>query len=360
MSPRSTRRALAATCALALVPAGIAQAATKTVSMGVPPANQKAFEPYSADVNAFFPNDITVHRGDKVAFVPAGFHSLDIPKKSARPLALAGPSGQVIAGVNDPAGTPYWFNGQPDIEIVPALLTNQNWSKTLTYNGKSQVLSGLPLGENLKPVTVKFTKTGTFTYYCDVHPGMKAKVHVVAPKAKSPSKKSDAKRVAKQVSAALKTAKSLQNPKLGKNDISVGNSGAGGVEIFKFFPATRNVAVGTTLTFSMSPKSFDIHTATTGPGNPEGDPSSFLGKLAGSISGPPPFDQAGVYPSDAPGTVASLTPTTHGNGFWGTGLMDTASASPLPPSGQVKIDAAGTYDFYCLIHPFMHLQVTAS
>jgi plastocyanin len=358
VSPRSIKLAFAA-CAVTLVPTGLAQAATKTVDMGVPLANQKALQKLAADVNAFFPNDITVHRGDKIAFVPTGFHSLEFPKKGSAPLPLAGPSGQTIANDNDPGGAAYWFNGQADIEFLPAMLT-QNWGKTFAYNGKTQVLSGLPLGENLKPVTVKFTKTGTFTYYCNVHPGMKAKVHVVAPKAKSPSAKSDAKRVKKQVAAATKTAKALQNPTVGANDVSVGNSGAGGVEIFAFFPATKSVAVGTTLTFSMSPKSLDLHTATTGPGDPEADPNSFLGKMAGSIGGQPPFDQAGVYPSDAPGTVASLTSTTHGNGFWGTGFMDASAATPLPPSGQVKVDAPGTYNFYCLIHPFMHLTVTAS
>jgi len=354
----SPRIALAAT-ALALVPASLAHAATKSVDMGTPIANQKALQQYGADVNAFFPSQITVHRGDKVKFVPTGFHSLEFPKKGKAPLPLAGPSGQTIANYNDPGGTPYWFNGQPDIEFLPAMLT-QNWGKTFAYNGKSQVLSGLPLGENPKPVTVKFTKTGTFTYYCNVHAGMKAKVHVVAPTAKAPSKKSDAKRVKKQVAAAMKTAKALQSPTIGANDVQVGNSGAGGVEIFAFFPATKSVAVGTTLTFSMSPKSLDLHTATTGPGDPEADPNSFLGKMAGTIGGQPPFDQAGVYPSDAPTGVASLTSTTHGNGFWGTGFMDASSATPLPASGQVKVAAPGTYNFYCLIHPFMHLTVTAS
>ena len=360
MSPHSCKLALAATCAFVLAPATFAQAATKSVDMGTPIANQKAMQALGADVNAFFPNDITVHRGDKVQFVPTGFHSIEFPKKGTAPLPLAGPSGQTIAGAKDPAGADYWFNGQPDIEFLPAMVTNQGWGKTFNYSGKNQVLSGLPLGENLKPVTVKFTKNGTFTYYCNIHPGMKAKVHVVAPKAKSPSKKSDAKRVKRQVAAALKTAKKLQKPTVGDNDLLVGNGGAGGVEVFAFFPATKNVKVGTTLTFSMSPGSRELHTATTGPGDPEADPNSFLGKLAGSIGGQPPFDQAGVYPSDAPGTVASLTPTTHGNGFWGTGFLDASSASPLPASGQVTIGAAGTYTFYCLIHPFMKATVTAS
>jgi plastocyanin len=352
--------ALAAAGLAVLVPAGAAQAASKTVDMGVPPANQKALQNLGADVNAFFPNSVTIHRGDKVKFAAVGFHSLDLPAKGGAPLPIAGPSGATVANDNDAAGAPYWFNGQPDIEFTGALVPPLNFGKAFTYNGKSRVVSKLPLGANLKPVTVKFTKTGTFTYYCNVHAGMKGKVHVVARKAKAPSAKSDAKAVKKQVAAAIKTAKALQNPTVAADTVQVGNAGKGGVEIFAFFPAAKTVPVGTTLTFAMSAKTLDLHTATTGPGDPENDPSSFLGKMANSIGGQPPFDQAGVYPSDPPTGVASLTPTLHGNGFWGTGFMDGSAASPLPSSGKVTIAAAGTYSFYCLIHPFMKAVVTAS
>jgi plastocyanin len=330
--------------------------------MGVPPASQKAFEKLGADVNAFFPSTITIHKGDKIKFAPVGFHSLDIPGKGQIPLPLAAPSGKTIAGDNDPAGNPYWFNGQPDLEFSSGIVPpNLKWGKTLRYSAKASVRSGLPLGDKLPPVTVKFIKTGTFTYYCNVHPGMKAKVHVVAAKARIPSAKSVAKAVKKQSSADLRTAKTLQNPTVPGNTVQVGNSGKGGVEIFAFFPGTKTVPVGTTLTFAMSARTFDVHTATTGPGDPENDPNSFLGKLSASIAGQPPFDQAGVYPSDSPTAApASLTPTLHGNGFWGTGVMDRSAATPLPPSGQVTIGAPGTYTFYCLIHPFMKAVITAS
>ena len=40
--------------------------------------------------------------------------------------------------------------------------------------------SGLPLGEKLKPVTVTFKKTGRFTYFCNIHAGMKGTVTVKA------------------------------------------------------------------------------------------------------------------------------------------------------------------------------------
>jgi plastocyanin len=60
-----------------------------------------------------------------------------------------------------------------------------------------------------------------------------------------------------------------------------------------------------------------------------------------------------AYPSDPPGAVAGLTPQSHGNGYWSSGVLDTTSASPLPASSRVRFDAPGTYTFYCLIHPFM-------
>ena len=65
-----------------------------------------------------------------------------------------------------------------------------------------------------------------------------------------------------------------------------------------------------------------------------------------------------MYPSEAPGTGATLTPALHGNGFWSTGAMDTASGSPLTSSNAVRFGAPGKYDFYCMIHPFMKATVT--
>ena len=117
------------------------------------------------------------------------------------------------------------------------------------------------------------------------------------------------------------------------------------------------IPTGTSLTFRMHPASYDIHTATTGPGNPETEPSSYLGQIAAGFN-QPVFDPRAVYPSEAPGTGATLTPTLHGNGFWNSGAMDRASGTALASSNAVRFGAPGTYDFYCMIHPFMHLKVT--
>ena len=51
---------------------------------------------------------------------------------------------------------------------------------------------------------------------------------------------------------------------------------------------------------------------------------------------------------------AGLDPTSHGNGFANVGALDRDSGTPLPPSGTIKFTQPGTYQFICLIHPFMH------
>jgi plastocyanin len=201
-------------------------------------------------------------------------------------------------------------------------------------------------------VTVKFAKTGSFTYYCDIHSGMKATVKVVAKSKSVPSAKADAKRVKDQVAKALAVAKAAPKTKPPAGTVDVGVAGKGGVEYFGMVPAKTTVPRGTTVTFRMSPGTYEDHTATIGPGNPDKEPASYLGAIAKSFEGAV-LDQKGVYPSEAPGTTATLVPTLHGNGFWNSGVMDGSSATPLPASNKVTFGAPGTYDFYCLIHPFM-------
>src|SRR3954470_6263628 len=226
------RSALFIAAALALVVPCAAQAATKSVTIGVPAAKKAAFDKLGADVNAYFPNKITIHRGDKVKFTaPNGLHSVQFPAKGRAASLLISP-GAPIAGIRDAAGLPYWFNGQPDLELTPSLL-DVAFGKSLSYDGRQDLQSGLPFTR--RPLTVKFTKTGTFTYFCNVHSGMKGKVTVVGPGSKIPSAK-DAQAVKKQVAGALKEAKQLQTALLPKDTIQLGNGGRSGVEILAMYP----------------------------------------------------------------------------------------------------------------------------
>jgi plastocyanin len=333
----------------------VAQAATKTVYMGPPPTKAvTAIQHAGSDANDFFPRGITVHVGDSVKFIDVGFHTLDLPPTGGQPANLFAPTGQKVSGSQDAAGQPFWFNGQDQLYFDPALL-GSNFGKKLTFNGSKEILSGGPFAAKIKPITVKFLKTGSFTYYCNFHPGMKGTVAVKAKKAKIPTAKDDIKVVKTQVKAFWKIAKTLTKKTVPANSVSVGSAGPHGVEYYGFLPGTITVPVGTTLTFQMSQASLETHTATTGPGNPETEPNSYLGQVAASLQGTGPFDPRALYPSEPAGAAATLKPTLHGNGFWSSGAIDNSSASPtFPASNSVKFGAAGQYEVYCLIHPFMH------
>ena len=103
----------------------------------------------------------------------------------------------------------------------------------------------------------------------------------------------------------------------------------------------------------------EIHTATTGPGNPENQPTSYLGQIEAGLAGAV-LDPRGVYPSEPPGALAALTPALHGNGFWNSGALDLDTTSPIGTSNAVTFAAPGTYQFFCMIHPFMHGTVTVT
>jgi plastocyanin len=352
------RAALLATTgavALVVVPAA-AHAATRTVTLGEPGKTVKTFEnKLSSDANAFFPNGVTIHAGDSLRFEDTSFHILDLPKRGSKAQPLVIPTGQTVAGSLDAAGSPFWFNGQQQVSFNPALLASK-WGKKFTYTGSKEVLSGFPSGKP-KPLTVKFTKTGKFTFYCPLHPGMKGVVRVVAKGRRAQSGKAVATAVKHQVSRDLKTAKRLGNTRVPAGTVDVGSAGPGGVEFYGFFPQTLNVAVGTTVNFRMTKGSFETHTASTGPDNPE-QPGGYLATLSAAFQGGgPTIDPRAAYPSDPPGTPAHLTPGSHGNGFWHSGPLDTSNSTPFPSSNSVTFSAAGTYQFYCLIHPFMHATV---
>jgi plastocyanin len=336
-------------------PAG-ASAATKSVDMGVPLSAQKTIQKYGSDANAFFPSSVAVHVGDKVKFVPTGFHTVELLGKGAKPTPLLSPTGQTTAE-KDAAGADFWFNGQPQIGFTPSLL-NGLYGKSVSFDATKTIQTGLPLASKPKPVTITMKKAGTFTYLCTIHTGMKGTIKVLAKSKPVPSAKADAKRVKAQVAAAIKVAKGLAATKSPANTVSIGASGSGGVESYSFFPSSLTVATGTTVTFTMSKDTYEVHTATTGPGDPEKDPKSYLGTLAASVNSPA-FDSAAIYPSDVPGAPAALTTTSHGNGFWNSGALDAASATAqLPKANAVTFAAPGTYQFYCMIHPFMHGTVT--
>jgi plastocyanin len=352
----ATSFALAVTLVLAIPIA--AEAATKSVAMGVPRAAQKALEPTLSDVNDFFPHQVTIHVGDTVRFVPSGFHTVDLPGRRTRKLPVFTPQTQPIAGSVDAAGAPFWFNGQRNIGFNPALL-RFGFGKRFSYTGNSALNTGLPVARNPKPMSVRFTRTGTFRYFCDIHLGMTGIVRVVRANRTVPSAAADRATVRRQVATTLATAKALSasTPSVPPNTVDVGLQGKGNVTFLGFKPGTLTVPRGTTVNFRMDSRS-EVHTATTGPGDPENQPQSYLGQIEAGLQGAV-LDPRGVFPSEPPGTLGALTPTLHGNGFWNSGALDEDSTTAtVPPSSSATFAAPGAYQVFCMIHPFMKMTVT--
>jgi plastocyanin len=354
---RSTKAAFAvALCSLALPAAS--QAATKLVVAGPPMAKQPAGYPKDIYANQFFPKSVAVNVGDTLKFQFAGFHAAHFVKKGGTPppFAFPDPAGTKTAGVKDAAGADFWFNGQPQLIFHPTLVAGLK--SGTAFDGSKDVYSGAP-AENGKPKpwSVKFTKAGTFSYYCPIHPGMDATVKVL-PKGKAvPSARADTARVNAQLAKDLANLKTLDKkaPPAG-NVIQAGQDLASGETLFRFVPAQKTVPAGTAVTLTMSPKSTESHTFTFAKdAKTLSDLAKvFIAPLPGTgKAGPPTLGLAsqGVYPSEAP--LGTYDGNNHGDGFLNSGVLDADPKSPLPNAVTVTFTTPGTYQYICLIHPDM-------
>jgi plastocyanin len=357
MRLRAIASVLLGTAATPLALPVAAQATTKVVFMGTPPEYAKTVtETYQSQVDDFLPHHTTIRVGDRIRFLPVGLHSVDLPARGGSRHSLLAPTGRKVAHATDAGGSTFWFNGQDVLGVDPALLTSA-FGKSLTYDTTTGIESGLSRTEEPKPMTVTFTRAGQFTFYCDVHPGMKGTVRVAGPQAKVPSVKAHRRTIDAEMRRDLKIIKKLAKRPVVSRVVNVGVAGRHGTEYLGFLPSDITVPAGGTVKFRMSPGSVEDHTATTGPGDPLSEPESYLGTLAKSYESPV-FDPAAVYPSEPPGTVTTYTPTLHGNGFWSSGLLDTSSSTSLPRNASVTFTEVGSYTFYCLLHPFMRGTVT--
>lgn len=351
---RKHPRSLAAVTAFAvlLVPTA-ATAAQKSVSAG--PHKRPKSAPPAGDVNAFFPSKVKVAQGDTVAFAFNGFHNIAFRK--AVPFVLSD-STKTISGVNDAAGKPFWFNGQARLVVNPrTLLPSGDGVINKSRNDDS---SGLPEGEGApKPYKVKFTRTGTFTYVCDIHPGMKGKVTVQKKGRKVPSRRSDAARADAQLAKAVKTLRrndAYKGP--GGSNVRVGND-TRDTALFKFFPSTLEVNAGEPVKFQMPGSTPEIHNVAVGPEAYIKQQSE--GLIAPDMSSSPPaitINPIALFPSDPPTSFPAHNPGLHGNGFLNIGGLDTNPASPFPNQGSMTFNEGGTYTAVCIIHaPDMKMTI---
>jgi plastocyanin len=349
-----TRRVLAAAglaAAIAAVAPGVARAATRNVFVGGDGVVQNAPKQFSP--NAFLRNSITVHVGDTVRWRFRGFHTVTVPARGKEPPPFVLPTSTLVSGALDAAGQPFWFNGQ-----LPVLAPNPRAAaptKGTTYDGRSLRNSGLPQGQNPKPYRLRFTRAGSFDYYCAVHPGMEGHVRVVSARRRVPTEaqnRAAATAELNRLAAQARTVAAAPAPAAGTVDLGRAPRGRR-FTINAFFPSAITVKTGQSVQFTMAGQNpNEIHTVTLGPQTRAQLPF---------VTNTGTINPIAAYPSDPPTAFPPYTGVNHGNGFLNVGLRDNDAATALiPPSGAVQFNAVGTFQLKCLVHEGMDATVTVT
>jgi plastocyanin len=173
---------------------------------------------------------------------------------------------------------------------------------------------------------------------------MKGAVRVLPKGAKAPSRARHDKAIRRQVAATARAAKKLAAAAPAGAVVQAG-SDRGEVAFFAFFPGTRHIGVGDSVSFRMSKRSTEIHNVVFGP-------DDFVARTATGFIAPGAqgiaYDPVSVYPSDPGALVADGS--NHGNGFVSTGLLDTDARTPFPASKSIRFTKAGAYRFICTVH----------
>ena len=312
-----------------------------------------------------------------VALSVVALVALSAPVQAATPRAVAAPTSvSLVAGVNDPKDPNIAVLEYLPAKIKVATGTTVTWSiagpephsvtfvppgatvppstqadpsltlptpATAPYDGTTLVNSGVqPLGAatEVQKFSMSFAKTGTYTYYCVLHPNMVGTVTVTGDTQDSQQKitktgNQEKAQYLKEGEAAK--AKLLKTkPKTTKNSdgsstytVEMGASTAH-TDVLAFAPSPRNVKTGDQVTFVNN--SAAPHTA------------SFGGPLVPTI---PTADNV-VQPQPGPSPQALAQDT-----YLNTGWLPpkTKGGPPLAArSYTYSVPAAGKYTYACVLH----------
>jgi len=350
-----TRRVLAAAGAAAAIAAltpGVAGAATRTVFAGGDGVVRNA--PAQFSPNAFLRRTIIVHKGDTVRWQFRGFHTVTVPPKGDNPPPFAQATADKVSGALDAAGRPFWFNG-----VLPTLVVNPRAAaptKGTAYTGSSFRNSGLPALPNAKPYSLRFTKTGTFTYFCAVHPGMVGRVRVVSSQTRVPTNAQNRAAGARELNRLAAQARvTAARPPRSPTIVDLGRAPHDRrFTINAFFPSAITARVGQVIEFSMAGQNpNEIHTVTFG--------SAQTRAQVPFVTQTGAINPIAAYRSEPPDAPLIITGTNHGNGFLNAGVLDADRATPTTRNfTRVAFSKPGSYHVLCLIHEGMEATVTVT
>lgn len=297
--------------AVATVPASAATPTTWHITVG--PAQQQG----PAELLAFYPSNITVHRGDTVEYDWAGFHTATFnppANKSVLDYAFLGftsPTANLDTPTTFVSGSPVFGPGPPTPFAVN-------------------------IGANLP--------TGSYHFQCMLHLGMKGTIHVT--NGRLPSTDAENQVLAQARIATDKARAAKLDSRLSRGSGEDGGVLVGAqqntVELASFYPSSITVHSGDSVTFTDRDRG-DPHTVTFGPDNR------------------PPFAQ--LLPYGNPGNVSLGDTLSSGFlysrqqfNYWNLGI---AGALVQPPTTEytTTFNNPGTtpvtFAFYCELHGFL-------
>ena len=267
-------------------------------------------------VNTFLPSSIYINAGDTITW------EWDWPEPHSITF------GQITGDPTPPS--------HPGVDVVD-------------YDGTGFVNSGFlwPQGDDAASFAVKFTETGTFDYYCFVHPFMTGKVYVQGPgvgvqdtqaalDARGALEYSD-NLAALKAAAAQAAAKPVAiSSKAGggreytlqvssNNDIPVG-------DVMQFFPASLNVGINDSVKFVSN-----VHT----PHNIAFIPPGV------DLSGPPPPELADWDPFEG-GVNYTVGTKLDNSKFVASPIIGLEYPDGL--SATFAFAKTGTYNYVCILH----------
>ena len=132
----------------------------------------------AAEVNEFTPRTIYTNVGSKVSWTFVGNHSISFNVPRFTPLLQTNDAGDIVANdrLDKPVGG--WPGAPPGHLPYPAISTEQIHLDAGAFDGSGGLKSsgiGFNTGDTY---AVTFTKRGTFSFACLIHPGMIGKVVV--------------------------------------------------------------------------------------------------------------------------------------------------------------------------------------
>lgn len=283
--------------------------------------------PGNVEVLAFAPQSLQVHRGDTVTWVINSFHNIHFSE---------GPVEMVLMQE---------INGQPVPVFNPAIAfpTIENGA---AYGG-GDANSGLP-ADPTAPKTFSLVmdlEAGTYSYVCDIHPGMAGVVTVVAGDQAIPSPTDAAVQGANEllgaIGAGTEALLQLEAAPAASDAgaaVQAGNGGTGRTTVNQFFPFSATIQAGESVTWTIPADSVEPHTVS-------------WPAVRGQDIAPMPVEGSDV-PALALGP--SIAPMTQSGAAINAG--DAYSSGIFNPgqSFTLTFNEPGVYPFTCNIHPGMN------